>query len=140
MKTIKYLLLTLLFFTPLSSFAKGIDEKINDTFMPIAEGWEGLVLTTIALGGYDIPLVVLLLVVGASFFTIYFSFPSITRFGLAINTVRGKYDELEGTDKEKNKINDEIGLSSDGDILDTIKDEIKLILYNNRTIINQEKR
>ena len=121
MKTLKHFLLTLLFFMPFSSFAKGIDEKINDAFMPVAEAWEGLVLTSISIGKYDLPLVVLLLVIGASFFTIYFTFPSITRFVLAINTVRGKYDELEGT--EKDSIKDEIGLSADGDIKHTIKDE-----------------
>ena len=54
-------------------------------------------------------------------FTIYFSFPSITRFWLAISTVRGKYDELEGSGN--NKVKDEVGLTSDGDVLDTIKDE-----------------
>ncbi len=73
----------------------GLDERINNAFMPIADWWEGLVLTSVPLGEYNVPIVVLLLVVGASFFTIYFSFPSITRFVLAINTVRGKYDEID---------------------------------------------
>ena len=49
-----------------------------------------------SIGGYNIPFVVILLVVGATFFTIYFKFPSFTKFWLAINTVRGKYDDIEG--------------------------------------------
>ena len=35
---------------------KGLDEKINDAFMPAAVWWEGLVLTTVPIAGYDIPL------------------------------------------------------------------------------------
>lgn len=38
-----------------------------------------------------IPVVLIVLILGALFFTIYFKFPNITRLGLAINTVRGKY-------------------------------------------------
>lgn len=99
--------------------AKGLDEKINDWFMPIATDWESLVLTPVHFGDYKIPFVVILLVLGASFFTIYFKFPSITKFGLAINTVRGKYDEIEGhSAAEKVAVN-----IVDGDLPDTIRDE-----------------
>jgi AGCS family alanine or glycine:cation symporter len=97
-----------------------LDERINDWFMPIADGWEGLVLSTIPLGSYNIPLVVILLVLGATFFTIYFKFPSFTKFGLAINTVRGKYDEIEGGHHAG-----KTEMAIDGDIPDTIRDESK---------------
>jgi len=99
---------------------KGLDEKINDEFMPIATGWESLVLTTVPIGGNDVPLVVLLLVLGATFFTFYFGFPAVTKFKLAINTVRGKYDELDHHGVEKSDI-----ITVEGDIPDTIKDESK---------------
>jgi AGCS family alanine or glycine:cation symporter len=65
-----------------------------------------------------VPFVVLLLVGGALFFTIYFSFINIRKFGLAINVVRGKYDEIDHHSAEKAKVN-----IVDGDIVDTIKDE-----------------
>ena len=48
-------LLSLLFLVvPILSFAqesteKGLDEKINDSFMPFATWWEGFILTTIQL-------------------------------------------------------------------------------------------
>jgi AGCS family alanine or glycine:cation symporter len=120
-----------IFFTllPLISFAqdadaKGLDEKINDWFMPIATWWEDLVLTTVPVGGMDVPFVVILLVVGAGFFTVYFKFPSITKFGLAINTVRGKYDEIDHHEAEPSAA-DEVGLAVDGDVIGTIKDESK---------------
>ncbi|NNK72984.1 MAG: hypothetical protein HKO94_07310 [Flavobacteriaceae bacterium] len=76
--------LLLLFFaliSPLISIAqeaeKGLDERVNDAFMPIAEAWEGLVLYPVPIGEYQIPFVVILLVVGASFFTLIFKFPNI---------------------------------------------------------------
>lgn len=119
----KYLLSLLTILTPLLTFAQesteaGLDEKINDAFMPVATWWEGLVLTTVPIGEYDVPFVVILLVLGATFFTIYFKFPSITKFGLAINTVRGKYDEIEGHGVEKSEL-----VMEDGDIPNTIRDE-----------------
>ena len=117
-------LLSLLFLAiPFLKFAqeKGLDEKINDAFMPFATWWEGLVLTTVPIGEYNVPFVVILLVLGATFFTLFFKVPSITKFPLAINTVRGKYVDIEkhGVDKLYN--NDEA--LAEEDILDTIRDE-----------------
>ncbi len=92
-------LLFALLFSPLLSFAqKGIDERINDAFMPFAQWWEDLVFSTIPLMGSDVPVVLLLLISGALFFTLYFRFINIRRFPMAIQVVRGKYDELDKTD------------------------------------------
>ncbi len=97
---------------------KGLDEKVNDAFMPFASWWEGFVLTSIPMGEYNIPIVLILLISGATFFTIYFKFPSISQFPLAINTVRGKYDELDHHGVEQTDLN-----VADGDLQGTIKDE-----------------
>ncbi|MDC1473886.1 alanine:cation symporter family protein, partial [Flavobacteriaceae bacterium] len=99
---------------------KGLDEKVNDAFMPFASWWEGFVLTSVPVGAYNIPIVLILLICGATFFTIYFKFPSISQFPLAINTVRGKYDELDHHGVEKTALN-----VADGDLPGTIKDESK---------------
>jgi len=99
---------------------KGLDEKVNDAFMPFATWWEGFILTPVTIAGYDLPIVLLLLIFGATFFTIYFKFPNIYRFPLAINTVRGKYDELDHHGVEKANLN-----IVDGDLVDTIMDESK---------------
>jgi alanine or glycine:cation symporter, AGCS family len=122
----KYLLSIVTLIIPFLNFAqqsteKGIDEKVNDAFMPFANWWEGFILTRVPIGDYQIPFVVLLLVFGATFFTIYFKFPSITKFWTAINTVRGKYVDIEkhGVDKLYN--NDE-ALAVE-DIPNTIRDE-----------------
>jgi AGCS family alanine or glycine:cation symporter len=118
----KYRLLLLFTILPLITSAqeKGLDEKVNDAFMPFAVWWEGFVLTAIPIAGYDLPIVLILLIFGATFFTIYFRFPNITKFPLAINTVRGKYDELDHHGVEKADLN-----IVDGDLVDTIADESK---------------
>ena len=90
-----FLLLSVLSIPSLFAKEKGLDQRIDDWFMPIASAWEGLVLTTIPFGGYNIPFVVVLLVVGATFFTVYFGFINVRRFPTAINIVRGKYDSIE---------------------------------------------
>jgi len=105
---------------PFSIFAKGIDERIDEWFTPIAEAWEGFVFTTIPIGGLDVPIVVILLVGGAGFFTVYFGFVNVRKFPLAINVVRGKYDHIEeGSDP----VTTESLKVVDGDIPETIRKE-----------------
>ena len=124
----RFFVALLSFFLPVLTFGqevaeKGLDEKVNDAFMPFAVWWESFILTPISIAGYDLPIVLILLVCGATFFTIYFKFPNILKFPLAINTVRGKYDDLEQPDGhgvEKSEVN-----IVDGDLPDTIRDESK---------------
>ena len=99
----------------------GLDERINAWFEPITAVWEGIVFWQVP--GTGIPLIVIILVLGATFFTLYFGFVNIRRFPLAINVVRGKYDaveEPEGHGVEKAEVN-----IVDGDLPDTIRDESK---------------
>ena len=100
--------------------AQGLDEKINDAFMPVAVAWENFIFTSIPLFGMDVPLVLILLLSGALFFTLTFGFINIRRFPLAIGVVRGNYDDLEST--PDHAVTDSIH-SVEGDIIDTIKDE-----------------
>jgi AGCS family alanine or glycine:cation symporter len=63
----KYLLAFITLISPLFTYSQetaevGLDEKINDAFMPIADWWEGFVLTTVPVGEYNVPFVVILLV------------------------------------------------------------------------------
>ena len=106
---------------PIFAFSKGLDEKINDAFEPVANWWEGLVLTSIPIGNdLSIPVVVILLVLGSAFFTVYFGFINIRKYPLAINVVRGKYDDIEqGADPV---VSDDLNIV-DGDIVDTIRIE-----------------
>ncbi|MBT8234189.1 MAG: alanine:cation symporter family protein [Saprospiraceae bacterium] len=119
MKTrLSLILITL--FLPLFSFAQGLDEKINDAFAPIADAWESFVLYPISIGEHKLPIVVLLLVIGATFFTVTFGFVNIRKFPLAINVVRGKYDDIEQGAEPVTTDNLNV---VDGDIVDTIRKE-----------------
>ena len=79
---------------------KGWDKKIDEVFKPIAD-WFGYVVfypaptEGIEWIGADIPIVVIVLVVGACFFTLFFGFINIRMFPLAIRIVSGKYDDID---------------------------------------------
>ena len=120
MKTLKTLpLIAFAMSAPLMLFGQGIDDKINAWFDPYASAWESFVFTSIPIGGLSVPIVLIILVGGATFFTIYFRFVNVRRFGLALKVVRGTYDELEGAKKPlKPSVRVE-----EGDIPDTIKIE-----------------
>ena len=102
-----------------NSQSKGLDERVNDAFMPFAIWWENLIFTEVTIAGFGIPIVLILLLCGALFFTFYFGFVNIRHFPTAIQVVRGKYDDLEKLDTSLNTNVHEV----DGDLLDTIKDE-----------------
>lgn len=114
--SIKKLLASLaVFLLPLAMFAqetvkKGLDERINDAVVPIAKAVEGVVFFPIVVSGNSIPIVLILLVGAALYFTIYFGFPNFTKIGLAINVVRGKYDNsADDPIEDENDIRSEVG-------------------------------
>ncbi len=116
------LLLGFLFSVPVFSQEQGLDEKINKLFEPLANVAENIVLYSVSVtDSIKIPLVVALLVCGALFFTIAFGFINFRKVGLAIQIIRGKYDEMDVQDD----INDEkVAVNAvDGDIVQTIKPE-----------------
>jgi AGCS family alanine or glycine:cation symporter len=105
-----------------TSQPKGLDERINEQFAPIADWWESVVFFSVPISKTtSVPVVVLLLVFGAAFFTIYFSFINIRKFPLAIRVVRGKYDHIESTSAEP-AAGDSV-MTVEGDIVDTIRKE-----------------
>ena len=109
---------TLVFFlAPMLIFAqdKGLDEKIDEAFKPFADAAGSVVFFKIA----GVPFVLMLLVFSALFFTIVFGFPNLRFFGKAINTVRGKYDDIEHYSGDSNALVSQ----PDGDNPDTIRDE-----------------
>ena len=71
--------------------AAGIDETINSLTAPIATLVGQIVFFKIPLFGAQLPLVVLWLVVGAVFFTVYMGFINLRGFKHAIELVRGDY-------------------------------------------------
>ena len=100
----------------------GIDEKIDKAFTPFANLIGSIVLYSFPVGDTQFPIIVLILSLGGLFFSFYFGFPSIRKFGLAIKVVQGKYDDIEMTNTKET--HPEANLNTrDGDIVDTIKDE-----------------
>jgi AGCS family alanine or glycine:cation symporter len=92
-----YSLLTLLLFLPLTTWAQQgngpIDAAINSVMEPLTEVVAGIIFKTVTIGGFTIPFVLIWLIAGAVFFTIYTGFVNFRAFGHAINVVRGKYDD-----------------------------------------------
>ncbi|WP_134087937.1 sodium:alanine symporter family protein [Olivibacter sp. XZL3] len=75
---------------------KGIDKQIDAWFSPIADWWEQVVFVEIPFSDtVSIPLVLILLICGAAFFTIYFRFVNLHRIPIALKAVRGAYDHFE---------------------------------------------
>ena len=117
------LLLPIFAFAQEAGEPQGLDERINEWFDPISRAWEGLVLYPIPIAGMDIPIVLLLLVIGATFFTLYFSFVNIRKFPFAINVVRGRFDDVEHI---HHAVHDAaVFTTEEGDVVGTIRDESK---------------
>lgn len=83
--------------TPLALFSqeKGIDEKIDDLFRPVADFIGGIVFYAIPVGDKMVPIVLIVLIGGALFFTLYFKFANFTLIKTAIKIVKGDYDEID---------------------------------------------
>ena len=64
----------------------------------------------------SVPWVLFVLVGGALFFTIYYSFPNIRLLGVAGNVIRGKYDEMEKWGAKNVEAVQELDYDQDGDI------------------------
>ena len=117
----------------------GLDQQIDEAFAPVADFFTQVIFFEVA----GTPFVLILLVGSAAFFTLYFGFPNVRYFWRAIQTVRGKYEDIEkygakelygedgvaqGVDINKvesiDKHLDTVDeLAVDGDIVDTIRDE-----------------
>ncbi len=74
-----------------------IDKAISSGFQPVTDVVETVVFYSFEVdtddGVVSVPLVLVWLIFGAVFFTIFFKFVNIRRFGTAINVVRGKYED-----------------------------------------------
>ncbi len=120
--TLSLLVLPLLSMAQDSGFFSNLDDAVNKKVEPIADWWEAFVLTSFSVAGVSIPLVLIILIGGATFFTIYFGFVNITKVPLAIQVVRGKFDFVEKQGAEDLHPGDEIP-TREGDLPDTVRDE-----------------
>lgn len=116
----KCLALLLFTLTKVNLFAqaeKGLDQRIDEIFGYLTNWFYVIILETpIKLTSeVEVPWVLFPLVIGALYFTIRFTFPGFRLFGTAINTVRGKYDDVEMATTDLNV--------AEGDNPDTIRIE-----------------
>lgn len=115
----KKFIATILFLLPFLTFAqeKGLDEKFNDAFKPISDAWGSIVFYSIQITDtVSMPLVIIMLLAAGLIFTVLFKFVNIRRFPTSINIVRGKYDDIDHHETDKNAMVNQV----DGDIVDTI--------------------
>lgn len=81
---------------PIVSFSqeRGLDEKINDIIKPAVDAMASVFFyRPFESIGFDMPLVVLWLVVGATFFTLYMGFINLKGLKHAFQLIRGDYDK-----------------------------------------------
>lgn len=78
---------------PSYAMALGIDETINAFTAPIAKVIGDIVFVKIPVFGAQLPIVVLWLVIGAVFFTVYMGFINIRGFKHAIQLIKGDYTD-----------------------------------------------
>lgn len=101
----------------------GLDQKIDEWFKPVADTWGGIVFFEVTLpGAVPIPLVLILLVGGAVFFTLVFAFPNLRFFPLSFQVVGGKFDDIEQASAEKFKRVE--GIEDDDAMDDDIPEEV----------------
>ncbi|MBW2496140.1 MAG: amino acid carrier protein, partial [Deltaproteobacteria bacterium] len=72
-----------------------IDQTIDAAFQPIAGFASDFVFYSVSIGGVDVPLIVVWLIAGASFFTIYLRGINLRGFRHALRIVRGLEDESD---------------------------------------------
>ncbi len=105
------------------SAEQSLDQKINDVFAKYTNGFVNFIFYPIPLGGgVTAPWVLIVLIFGALFFTLYFKFINFTGFFKAIRIVRGKYDKIE-SDPHAGEASEGKVHTSGGDIRETIRVE-----------------
>ncbi|ALO12567.1 amino acid ABC transporter permease [Streptomyces venezuelae] len=77
----------------LDSFTQSVDKAVSGFFEPIATWLGEIVFYSVPVGGTQLPLIVAWLVVAGLVFTGWFGFVQLRKFRLAVDVVRGKYDE-----------------------------------------------
>ncbi|MFC6285350.1 alanine/glycine:cation symporter family protein [Nocardioides sp. GCM10027113] len=72
-----------------------IDETISDYFGPISDWIVSVVFYSVNINGADVSLIVLWLIAGAIFFTVWLGLPQVNGLKHAVNLVRGRYSRPE---------------------------------------------
>ncbi|MGB1042783.1 MAG: alanine/glycine:cation symporter family protein [Tenacibaculum sp.] len=93
-----------------------LDQKINQSFHNATSWFTDTILYQIPITeNISIPWVLIILVGGATYFSIYFKGINFSGFTTAINVVRGKYDGIDKAEN-KNDIPETIKIEGDGEV------------------------
>ena len=76
---------------PVSANAASIDDKIDQFVQPLTDLLSNFIFFAAPIGGTDVPLIVVWLIFGACFFTVYLGFINVRGFKHAIDIVSGKF-------------------------------------------------
>lgn len=97
MKKVLFSLLALIAGLPMALSAKSFDDTVNDFFQPITDFLNTVIFVSFSftLNGevINLPIVLVILIGGALYFTFYFKFVNFRKFGLSLDIVRGKYTD-----------------------------------------------
>lgn len=98
-----------------------MDERIEAWFKPISDVVSSVVFYPISIVGTEVPIVIILLLLAALYFTLYNRFANFTLMGVAIRATRGKYDEIDHHVAET--VAGDSTPNDDGDSFETIQKE-----------------
>lgn len=93
----KYFIGLLALILPFLNFAaeEGLDQKIDKVFRPLADAVGQVVFFSINIGDKSVPIVLIILIAGALFFTFFFKFANFTLIKTAVKIVKGDYDKID---------------------------------------------
>lgn len=86
----------LLLLSPMATWAqesRGIDQAINDWVSPATNFIESIIFFSVEIAGNSLPLIVVWLIVAATFFTLYFGFINVRGMGYGFKLIRGDYSD-----------------------------------------------
>lgn len=95
MKTLSTLFVAVLAAVIPATAHAGFDEAVNDAIAPISKAVSGFIFASVTVGDVSIPLIVVWLVAGGLYFTIYLRFLPARALKVAVDIVRGKHDNPE---------------------------------------------
>lgn len=118
-----YLLTILTFITPFLTFAQETTSQKIDTAFKEYTNWfvEAIFYEIPFSDSFQIPWVLIVLIGGATFFTLYFKFINFTGFITAFRVVQGKYADIEK--HGASNLYEDVDPSDEADVIEKLQDE-----------------
>ena len=72
-----------------------VDQQIDEAISPITGAISDAIFFSVTIAGLDVPVIAFWLITAGFIFSLYFRFPNIRYFGLALKIVRGQYTRAD---------------------------------------------